>query len=118
MSTDTDFPGWLQAELKRQGMSQADLARESGLSTAAISRIMGGSRGVGAEACNAIAKALNLPPETVFRRAGLLPEETETDPPSFTDWVKIWLGASEEERDRLLARAEQLAKENKKKKDK
>jgi transcriptional regulator with XRE-family HTH domain len=71
------FSDWLNAELIRRDMSQADLARDSGLTTAAISRFMSGSRNASAEACSAIAKALNLPPEVVFREAGLLPPERE-----------------------------------------
>ena len=120
MSTDTNFSGWLQEELKKRGMSQADLSRKSGLSTAAVSRIMGGSRGVGAEACTAIARALKLPPETVFRQAGLLPWEPEepVDPPTFWEWVMFYVRANKGDRDKMLEMAEELAKQQDEEEDK
>ena len=71
------FTIWLNKELTQKGWSQADLARHSGLSTAAISRIMNGTRNAGPELCQAIARALHLPPEVVYRKAGLLPPEEE-----------------------------------------
>lgn len=65
--------------MDRAGITQADLAKSSGLSSGAISLILSSSRGVGPDACNAIAKALNIPPETVYRAAGLLPPVSEKD---------------------------------------
>ena len=61
----------------RLGWYQADLARASGLTTAAISRYVNGGRSIGTDAANAIGKALNVPVEVVFRAAGLLPPERE-----------------------------------------
>ena len=75
--TATNFSDWLNSEMMRLGWSQADLARASGLTTAAISRYINGGRSIGPDAANAIAKALNVPVETVFRAAGLLPPERE-----------------------------------------
>ncbi len=77
MATPNRFRDWLNAQLARKGWIQADLARASGITTAQISRIMSGRRGIGRESCNAIAKALGVPPETVLRAAGLLPDEPE-----------------------------------------
>ena len=75
-----EFSDWLIQELNARDWTQADLARASGLTTAAISRLISGSRGAGPETCTAIANALKLPPEFVFRKAGLLPtERTEID---------------------------------------
>lgn len=68
-----DFKDWLKAELNERGLTQSDLARKTNLSTAAVSLVMNGKRGVGEEFIQAVAKALNLPAETVFRAAGLLP---------------------------------------------
>lgn len=68
-----DFKEWLKAELDVRGLTQADLARKTNLSTAAVSLVINGKRGVGEEFCQAVAKALNLPTETVYRAAGLLP---------------------------------------------
>ncbi len=119
MSTNTDFPEWLQERLKLRDMTQADLARESGLTSAAISRIMNGSRRPGPDACRAIAKALEMEEVDVFRQAGLLSPEPEEsgkpeEPPNLREWVRIFLKADESERDRMIDVAKTLLRESKK----
>jgi transcriptional regulator with XRE-family HTH domain len=109
LMTGIDFPEWLQNELDRRSMSQADLARLSGLTTAGISRIMTGQRKAGPEACASIARALDLPPETVFRAAGLLPPKKE-EPPTLGEWMFLYLNASEEEQERMLEMARVLSR--------
>lgn len=66
------FPGWLQTKMAENDMSQADLAKKAKVSRAAISNVLNGYRRPGPELCRAIAKALDLPAESVFREAGLL----------------------------------------------
>ncbi len=68
-----NFGEWLVAELDRRDISQSDLSRLSGLSQGTISNIISGVRGRGPESIVAIAKALKLPIEKVYREAGLLP---------------------------------------------
>ncbi len=77
--TNSNFIDWLRNELETRGWSQAELARQSKLSPAQITRLLNGERGVGENGLNAIARALRLPPETVFRAAGKLPNRA-TDP--------------------------------------
>lgn len=77
MVIELDFPDWLQNELNRRGWDQAGLASRSGISSAQVSRLITGIRNPGTDTCTAIARALNLPPEVVFRKAGLLPTESE-----------------------------------------
>jgi transcriptional regulator with XRE-family HTH domain len=77
----TTFITWLKNEIDIRGISQAELARRSSLTTGAISHIFSGSRRPGPDLCTAIANALNYPPDLVFRKAGLLPELDHTDPP-------------------------------------
>lgn len=72
---ETNFPAWLLAELEKRNMSQADLARKSSVTAPQISRIISGSRGAEGRTLSAIAKALKLPPEEVYRAAGILPPE-------------------------------------------
>lgn len=56
-------------------MSQADLARESGLSRTAISNYISYKRtNYDPSALVSIAEAFDLPPDMVFRAAGLLPD--------------------------------------------
>jgi transcriptional regulator with XRE-family HTH domain len=73
------FSEWLMNELNKREINQSELARLSGISRGAISHIINGVRQPGPEVCDAIAKALKLPPETVFRAAGLLPPKPEID---------------------------------------
>lgn len=96
-----DFPAWLQKELNDRGWTQADLSRFSNLSTAAISRMMTGARGIGPDACLAIANALRIPPEIVFRAAGLLPPKPD-DEVTLEEWLYVLDQLSEEDRDELL----------------
>jgi transcriptional regulator with XRE-family HTH domain len=111
----TDFVEWLYGELGKRNWRKADLARASGLSSAHITRIMKREQSAGPDACRAIAHALDLPEEFVFRKAGLLsPKPDESEPPSFMDWLRIWMNADDEERDRLLERAEKFVAENRK----
>lgn len=79
------FVDWLLNEMNSQGLSQAALAKKADVSRTAISNLINGSRGMGIELCTAIAHALKIPPETVFRAAGLLPPVSEDD----AEW-EIW----------------------------
>ena len=72
------FNDWLLDRLKEKEWSQADLARASGLTTAAISKYING-RTPDDTALSKIAKALKLPAETVYRAAGVLPPVTYLD---------------------------------------
>lgn len=66
------FIDWLDQELRERGWNDHQLAQRAGLSHSVISKAR---RGVLPrwEACAAIAGALNLPADLVFRYAGLLP---------------------------------------------
>ncbi len=67
------FIEWLDEQLKQLGWNDHQLARRAGISHSVVSKARTGITPKW-EACVAIAAALNLPAETVFRRAGLLPE--------------------------------------------
>ena len=71
------FVRWLEEELEKRGWSQADLARNSGVSRASISNIVTSYRTPGPDVCSSIAKAFHIPAEEVFRRAGLLPPKPQ-----------------------------------------
>lgn len=74
------FNDWLLEKLKEQDWSQADLARASGLTRAAISRYINDyARKPDEDALRKIAKALSMAPEAVFRAAGILPPVSEID---------------------------------------
>ena len=67
------FAKWLESELDRREWRQSDLAHRAGLTNATISRVLNGSRRAGPDVCIALADALDMPPEHLFRLAGLLP---------------------------------------------
>ena len=65
-------------------MSQSDLARATGLTRQAISYYLGEkSKRPDDDALQAISRVFKLPPEQVYRAAGLLPPKPESDP-----WVE------------------------------
>lgn len=70
---EADFSTWLQDQLNERGWDQADLVRRSGVSQSQVSRIMTGMRKPGPEVSRAIARALHITSDEVFRVAGILP---------------------------------------------
>ena len=73
------FSDWLFSQMQAKGWSQSDLARHAGVTRTAISDVLSGRRKAGNELCTAIALALQIPPEEVFRAAGIL--KTKSDDP-------------------------------------
>lgn len=71
------FPAWILEELNKRGWKPADLSRETGISSGALSNILNDYRKPGPDVCRSIAHALRIPEETVFRQAGLLSPKPE-----------------------------------------
>ena len=74
-----DFSDHLINILNILDISQVDLAKKARLDKSIISRLINRERKPTPETLISIAKAINYPPEEVFRWAGLLPPETEKD---------------------------------------
>lgn len=72
------FNDWLLKQLQELDWTQADLSRYSGLTRGAISKYLSG-RTPDEAALRKLAKAFKLPPETVFRAAGILPPQSPED---------------------------------------
>lgn len=70
---DSDFLSWVNGEVDRRGWRNAELARRMGVSDATVSRTLSGEHAPSFEFCVGLARALGELPETVLRRAGLLP---------------------------------------------
>lgn len=70
---DDGFLKWLAEEMNTRRWKPGDLAREADLSQSMISYVLSEQRNPGPDFCLGIAKAFAVPPELVFRRAGLLP---------------------------------------------
>lgn len=98
MSADT-FVEYLDEELARRNWRPADLARAAGISTGSLSQIYSGTRNPGPDIANAIAVGLGVPPDVVFRKAGLLPEQPgpERDP-AFQEVWEIMRNMTADER--------------------
>ena len=77
-SGNSQFIRWLDEELAQRQWNDNQLARHAGISHSVISRARSGSPPKW-EACEALASALQIPPEVVFRKAGLLPPENDAD---------------------------------------
>lgn len=81
-----DFSDWIQEQLAARGWDQAELARRMNMTSAQVSRVVTGGRGAGVDFSIALARALGVPREEVFRARGWLlraPAETihpGTDP--------------------------------------
>lgn len=69
-----EFVEWIEGELEKRKWRPADLARAAALYPATISKVLNEDRQAGPDVCLALARAFKLPPELVFRKAGLLPE--------------------------------------------
>lgn len=114
MADNINFGTWLAEELTRRRWEQSELRRYGGLTSGQVSRIISGERKAGPHACVIIARAMGLPPEEVFRRAGLLPPVRESVEGT-RELVYLFENISEDDRQRLLlvARAFWEAKEKK-----
>ena len=70
---------WLQQTREGLGLTQSDLGRLSKLNRAVINKIENNATKAKPETLLAIAQALRIKPETIFRKAGILPPEPEND---------------------------------------
>ena len=70
---EKSFGDWLKKCLDEREITQYQLSQRTGISPSHINRIISGERGVGEKSMLAIARALQIPPEEVYRRFGLLP---------------------------------------------
>jgi transcriptional regulator with XRE-family HTH domain len=71
-----DLATWLKRELKLRGWSMREMARRAGVSHTAIINLVNGRTNPSAQFCLQIAEALQMPPEEIYRSAGLLPSST------------------------------------------
>ncbi len=74
-----DLSEFIEKEMKKRGLSQADLARLTGLTTGGVSMLLNRTRKPSPETLNALAKAFDFPPDALFRTAGFLPEIQKGD---------------------------------------
>ena len=96
------FVTWLETELNKRNWKRSDLARAIKMSDTALTLVYNGQRKPGTDMCLAIAKVFDLPPELVYRQAGLLPEAPDL-PPEFEE-LKHWFSQmTDDEQEVFLA---------------
>jgi transcriptional regulator with XRE-family HTH domain len=106
MKNDDRFMRFLAGELQNRGWSQRFLASRAGISQAAISRVMSGDNRPGPTLCEKVAKALDIPLETVLIEAGLIRGSADI-PPELREWADRLNQLTSEQRQRVT-----LAMEN------
>lgn len=79
LTTVNEFNLWLQTEMDKRGWSQTDLAQRGGISRSSVSMLFSRDRPPGPDVCRAIAAAMRIPEELVFRKAGLLSSKAGID---------------------------------------
>lgn len=109
-----DFSDWLNEQMRQRDLSQSELARMSKVSQSQISLVLNRDRKPGTDFCTAIAHALRLPTEDVFRAAGLLPPPPSNEPPTLAEWIEIFMQADEKTREDLLNYAQYRADQERK----
>ena len=109
MTMANNFVTWLSKEMEDRGWNNSELARRAGLVPSAVSQVIAGNRGTGPEFCRSVARAFNLPPEMVFRKAGLLPPlPGPEDDITFGELLDVVRNLSVDERVMVLEFAEFL----------
>lgn len=85
------FSDWLLEQMENQNLTQADLAKASGLTRTAVSDYINQKRtNPEPHALLAIAKALHISPLNIFRVAGLLPDDHASENDKFLrDWKEL-----------------------------
>lgn len=73
------FLVWLDEKLDEKGWSDNQLAKRAGISHPVISKARSEIQPIGYEAGVKIAKALDIPPEILLQKAGLLPAITQAE---------------------------------------
>ena len=79
VNKNVGFASWILGLLLERQWSQADLARNSRISPAQISRILSGERKPGVESCLRLSRAFNLTIDLVCQKAGLIEEVVSLD---------------------------------------
>jgi len=75
-----DFIDWLNKELNNRGWPNSELVKRSGLANSTVSMALSRQSNIGYTFCVGVANAFNMPPESIMRKAGLLPiKPTDTE---------------------------------------
>ena len=67
------FGQWLSQEIRNKGWTEAEFARQGGITAQAVNQAINQQTQPGLKLCQATARAFKMPLEEVYRLAGLLP---------------------------------------------
>ena len=73
-----EFREWLQNELNKREWRATDLAQRGNIDNGLVSRLLSGARPPSVEVLKKIASAFMYPVDDVFRHAGVLPTQRES----------------------------------------
>jgi transcriptional regulator with XRE-family HTH domain len=76
---ESEFTNWLKSEMESRKMNQVELARFSGLSQGAISKVINKNYQPGPNFCKGIAKAFGIPKEVVMIKANIISENIDDE---------------------------------------
>lgn len=106
--------GWLNSQIEDRDWSLRETARRAGLSPSVVSDVLTEKIRASYDFCMGIAQALDVPPEDVLRRAGLLPKQQGYNPKA-EELLGLFAHLGEMDQDELIALArlklERLRKE-------
>jgi len=84
-------------------ISRADLSRATGLHKGSISNVLNGKRQPSSDFVLAVARALQLKPENLYRRAGLLPPKPSPHhDPLIDDAIEAMARLSEDDKREIV----------------
>jgi len=97
--------------MNRRGWNNSELARRAGIGPSGISMIINEQRAPGVDFCRAVARALGLPPETVFRQAGLLPPDPNSEIPARRELLHLFEQLPEADRSMAVSLVRAMVRE-------
>lgn len=97
----SDFVDWLEDEIKAGRLRRADIANTGFVKRPTVSALFKRkTKSLGADMCQAIAQAMNLQMEDIYRKAGQLPPKPNTEDPWMKEAInKLSKITNEEKRD-------------------
>ena len=109
-----EFTEWLDRELNDRGWSRSEAARRGGISASMFDKVINGYAQPGLTFYKGVAKAFKIPLEEVLRKAGEMEDLPNEEPPNFSEWMRLFLDANRDERDRMLEVARTLSRRSRK----
>lgn len=102
MATKLDFANWLKEQMRLRGFTQAMLAKQSGITAAALSRVLNQERYPGVATCPGIARAFDLRDHDVMKVAGLLKSEQAELTPAASETADLFMALNADDQQELL----------------